>query len=114
MQRKPSHFGSYRSPSWRGTSCTALASIGLTGGMTGRSTAGTVPASRRMVSDTIRRGSGAEGRAAAEPLGVEQQPGERHEGVAVVAGPGVGGVRCLLEEVERGVARSEGRRVGKG
>ena len=37
-QRKPSHFGSYRRSGARGTACTALASIGRTGGMTGRST----------------------------------------------------------------------------
>ena len=44
MQRKPSHFGSKRSPASCGTSCTALASIGFTGGITGRSTGSTVRA----------------------------------------------------------------------
>jgi hypothetical protein len=40
-QRKPSHFGSYVMPSATGMSSTALASIGSTGGLIGRST-GTV------------------------------------------------------------------------
>src|SRR5262245_4221653 len=35
MQRNPSHFGSKSRPSSCGTSCTALASIGFTGGITG-------------------------------------------------------------------------------
>src|SRR6201999_1027651 len=36
--RKPSHLGSYSRPGSRGTACTAFASIGRTGGITGRST----------------------------------------------------------------------------
>ncbi len=42
MQRNPSHLGSNSSPATWGTSCTALASIGFTGGITGRSTGSTV------------------------------------------------------------------------
>ncbi|GAB3455824.1 hypothetical protein GCM10027519_11580 [Kineococcus endophyticus] len=47
MQRKPSHFGSYShagpSAGWAGTPVAALASIGETGGFTGRSMWLTLP-----------------------------------------------------------------------
>ena len=55
MQRNPSHLGSNSSPASWGTSCTALASIGFTGGITGRSTGSTVPRTRTCSSHGRRR-----------------------------------------------------------
>ena len=65
MQRNPSHFGSNSSPASCGTSCTALASIGFTGGITGRSTGSTVLSVAPASEPELRRA----------PVGMASSPG---------------------------------------